>query len=98
MYIYLTVCKQMSSDLFKNIIKKIFTNYMYKQDYALNNLRWLICHKTKPNSGLLIVLVLDRVTSIGQIDLFLKLVLGILETMAVYKQDYWIGIWNYIIL
>ena len=23
--------------------------YMYKRDVALNNLQWLICHKTKPN-------------------------------------------------
>ena len=22
---------------------------MYKPDFALNNLQWLICHKTKPN-------------------------------------------------
>ena len=22
---------------------------MYKEDLALNNLQWLICHKTKPN-------------------------------------------------
>ena len=22
---------------------------MYKEDFALNNLQWLICHKTKPN-------------------------------------------------
>ena len=22
---------------------------MYKEDLALNNLKWLICHKTKPN-------------------------------------------------
>ena len=22
---------------------------MYKKDLALNNLQWLICHKTKPN-------------------------------------------------
>ena len=22
---------------------------MYKEDMALNNLQWLICHKTKPN-------------------------------------------------
>ena len=26
---------------------------MYKQDLALNNLRWLICHKTQPNHDLL---------------------------------------------
>ena len=23
--------------------------YMYKTDLALDNLQWLICHKTKPN-------------------------------------------------
>ena len=22
---------------------------MYKEDFALNNLQWLICHNTKPN-------------------------------------------------
>ena len=22
---------------------------MYKEDLAINNLKWLICHKTKPN-------------------------------------------------
>ena len=27
----------------------IFNIYMYKEDLALNNLQWLICHKTKPN-------------------------------------------------
>ena len=39
---------------FKNVIKNVFTNpiyliYMYKEDLALNNLQWLICHKTQPN-------------------------------------------------
>ena len=24
--------------------------YMYKEDLALNNQQWLICHKTKPNT------------------------------------------------
>ena len=23
--------------------------YMYKEDLALNNLQWLICHKMQPN-------------------------------------------------
>ena len=23
--------------------------YLYKKDLALNNLQWLICHKTQPN-------------------------------------------------
>ena len=27
---------------------------MYKEDLALNNLQWLICHKTKPNHKYLI--------------------------------------------
>ena len=25
---------------------------MYKDDLALNNLQWLICHKTQPNQNL----------------------------------------------
>ena len=27
----------------------IYLIYMYKKDLALNDLQWLICHKTKPN-------------------------------------------------
>ena len=27
----------------------IYLIYMYEQDMALNNLQWLICHKTEPN-------------------------------------------------
>ena len=27
----------------------IYLIYTYKKDLALNNLQWLICHKTKPN-------------------------------------------------
>ena len=27
----------------------IYLIYMYKEDLALNNLQWLICHKTQPN-------------------------------------------------
>ena len=42
----------MSSGSFKNIINKmclqiIFNIYIYKQDLALNNLQWLICHKNQ---------------------------------------------------
>ena len=38
----------------KNYQQNVFTYhiyliYMYKQDLALDNLQWLICHKTKPN-------------------------------------------------
>ena len=44
----------MSSGSFKNVINKIcleiiYVIYRYKKDLALNNLQWLICHKTKPN-------------------------------------------------
>ena len=27
----------------------IYLIYMYKEDLTLNNLQWLICHKTQPN-------------------------------------------------
>ena len=44
----------MSSGSFKNLINKMFAKYiyliyMYKEDLVLNNLQWLICHKTNPN-------------------------------------------------
>ena len=32
-------------------LKIIYLIYMYKKDLALNNLQWLICHKTKPNQA-----------------------------------------------
>ena len=42
--------------MFKNDINKmcleiiyIYLIYMYKEDLALINLQWLICHKTQPN-------------------------------------------------
>ena len=47
----------MSSGTFKNVIYKMSLEiinliYMYKKDLALNNLQWLICHKTKLKSKL----------------------------------------------
>ena len=44
----------MISDSFKNVTNKmclqiIYLIYMNKEDLALNNLQWLICHKTQPN-------------------------------------------------
>ena len=29
----------------------IYLIYMYKKDLALNNLQWVICHKTKQNQS-----------------------------------------------
>ena len=50
MYNHLTECKQMSSGLFKKSYMHLQITYkMYKEDLALNNLQWLICHKTQPN-------------------------------------------------
>ena len=44
----------MCSGSFKNIVYNtrleiIYLIYMYKKDMALNNLQWLICHKTNPS-------------------------------------------------
>ena len=44
----------MSSGSFENIIYKMclevtYLIYMYKKDVELNNLKWLICHKTQRN-------------------------------------------------
>ena len=35
---------------------------MYKQDFALNNLQWLICYKTKPkqNKGVILMLIIPQ--------------------------------------
>ncbi len=32
---------------------------MYKEDLALNNLQWLICHKTQPNNQLELAYITD---------------------------------------
>ena len=62
MYNHLTVCKQLSSGMSKNVIYKLCVYksyiyiyiyiYIYKEYLALKNLRLLICHKSqqdKPN-------------------------------------------------
>ena len=47
------MCKnKASSGSLKIVIDKMFTNhiyliYMYKEDLTLNNLQWLMCHKTQ---------------------------------------------------
>ena len=52
----ISLCAKKSSGSFKNVINKmclqiirIYLIYMYKEDLALNSLKWLICHKTQPN-------------------------------------------------
>ena len=57
---YLTVCEKISPGSFKKcylqnvFINPIYSIYVYKEDLALNNLHWLICHKTQPNQILYI--------------------------------------------
>ena len=52
---HLILHRKMSLGSFKNVIKKcvyrsyIFNMHAYKQDLALNNQQWLICHKNQPN-------------------------------------------------
>ena len=48
----------MSSSLFKTVTNKLFVykSYvfnmnMYKQDLAVYNQQWLICHKTQPTNA-----------------------------------------------
>ena len=31
----------------------VYLIYSYKEDLVLNNLQWLMCHKTKPNKTIL---------------------------------------------
>ena len=39
-----------------------FTNHMHKEDLSLNNLQWLICHKTKPNEIIYIwYIIINRI-------------------------------------
>ena len=43
----------------KNVINKmslqiIYLKYMYKEDLALNNLQWLICHESQLNQSPLV--------------------------------------------
>ena len=54
---------------------------MYKESLALNNLKWLICHKTQPDPTKNPVLEISgslwpgvevpvRISSVGQLDMF----------------------------
>ena len=49
-YNYLTVCKQMNSGSFKNVINRICLQIIFNiLDLASNSLQWLVCHKTQTN-------------------------------------------------
>ena len=38
----------------KMFLQIIYLIYMYEKDLVLNNLLWLICHKTQPNQAIYI--------------------------------------------
>ena len=44
------------------LTRHIYLIYLYKEDLALNNLQWLICHKTKPNQIIQTITFFDQVT------------------------------------
>ena len=46
------------------------TVYKYKNGFGINNLQWLMCHKTKPNKQTFGVVAPNKVLSMGQIELF----------------------------
>ena len=53
-------CGKMNLSSFKDINKRclqiIYLIYTYKHDLALNNVQWVICHKTKPNQTVSLIL------------------------------------------
>ena len=52
---HLSVYKKRRTLSIKCVYKSyIYSIYMYKEDLAVNNLQWLICHKTKPNQAIYI--------------------------------------------
>ena len=74
---------------------------MYKLDWALNNLQWLICHKTKPNQTFT---GLDHSLMIFQILLVLTLKLqaagscaATLENVAPFGHNFSLGILFFLI-
>ena len=48
----------------------IYLIYMYKEDLALDNLQWLICHKTKRNETFFFEHVFDLVVKYSENFLF----------------------------
>ena len=46
---------------------------MYKKDLALNDLLWLICHKTKPNCVDLYLISRDEKCNVAIFFLYLKI-------------------------
>ena len=81
----------MSSGLFKTVINKIclqiiYLIYMYKEDLTFNNLQWLICHKTKPNSTIVCARFLFNLNEI--LALMYLPFLRFLDSFETYEPQY----------
>ena len=49
---------------------------MYKEYLALNNLQWLICHKTQPNQILFFLLIIIRSDLLAEIRWFIIIIIS----------------------
>ena len=70
----------------------IYLIYMYKQDLALDNQQWLICHKTKPTQTKpwnykYKFLVLIIVT--GTYNCLLRIIISYLTTYNIVQANYY---------
>ena len=58
---------KMSSGAFKKCslqnVCRSYLMYIYIQDLALNNLQWLICHKTQPNQNKIHLAILEEMVN-----------------------------------
>ena len=72
----------------------IYLIYMYKEDLALNNLQWLICHKTEPNYTIVKFWLCDRVRFHGGLSLEKGLLICLLvDSKNRMILEVWIGDW-----
>ena len=65
----------MSSGSSKNVIYKmcleiVYLIYMYKKNLALNNIQWLIRHKTKPNQTTFVIIIIISFITIVVVVVF----------------------------
>ena len=49
----------------------IYLIYMYKEDLALNNLQWLICHKTQQNQIIYLIYMYKEGLALNNLQLLI---------------------------
>ena len=89
---HLTECKQKTILILNWIVWNIIMFSCIKMDLALNNLQWLICHKTKPNQTKLkinnFLQYLLRIKITLSLSLFLSLSLSLSIYLSIYIYIY----------